>query len=98
MRVVVKIGSSSLTHVDGGLRLDAVRKVCAEVGEVRAQGHQVVLVTSAAISAGLPAMGFLGGARPKDALTLQAAAAVGQSRLLRAYDDGLSPFGLVGGQ
>lgn len=97
MRVVVKIGSSSLTHVDGGIRLDAIRKVSAEVASARAEGHEVVLVTSAAISAGLPAMGFVG-SRPKDPLTLQAAAAVGQSRLLRAYDDGLSAFGLVGGQ
>ena len=98
MRLVVKIGTSSLTHEDGGLDTSAISKLCAEVADARADGHQVVLVTSAAITAGLPYLGFAGGGRPRDTLTLQAAAAVGQSRLLRAYDDGFAVHGLVAGQ
>jgi glutamate 5-kinase len=55
------------------------------------------VVTSGAIAAGLPALG-LSGARPADLATLQAISAVGQSRLMRVYDDTLARHGLVGGQ
>jgi glutamate 5-kinase len=57
----------------------------------------VVVVTSGAIAAGRPALG-LGGARPTDLATLQAISAVGQSRLMRVYDDAFGTCGLVGGQ
>jgi len=60
-------------------------------------GHRVVVVTSGAIAAGLPALG-LAGNRPSDVATLQAISAVGQSRLMRVYDDLLAKHGLVGGQ
>jgi len=95
--VVVKIGTSSLTDPLGQIDRAAVEKLCAEVAGLRGGGHQVVIVTSAAISAGLPALG-LSGARPSDLATLQAVAAVGQSRLMRVYDDVLAAHGLVGGQ
>ena len=55
------------------------------------------MVTSGAIAAGLPALG-LSAVRPRDAVTLQAASAVGQSRLMRVYDAALAEGGLVGGQ
>ena len=97
MRVVVKIGTSSLTAASGNLNLDAIAKLSSELADVRQAGHEVVLVTSAAITAGLPALGFVN-QRPRDTLTLQAAAAVGQSRLLRAYDDAFGQHALVGGQ
>ena len=57
----------------------------------------MVIVTSGAIAAGLPALG-LSGARPTDVNTLQAVSAVGQSRLMRVYDDILARHGLIGGQ
>jgi glutamate 5-kinase len=100
--VVAKIGTSSLTDHTGAIDQGAVVKLCAEVAAVRARGDRVVLVTSGAIAAGLPALDLaappLGGGRPLDAAVLQAASAVGQSRLLGRYDAALAAHGLVGGQ
>jgi glutamate 5-kinase len=95
--VVVKIGTSSLTDDHGEISQATVEKLCAEVATLRGRGWRVVLVTSGAIAAGLPALG-LSGARPADLGTLQAISAVGQSRLMRTYDDALARHGLVGGQ
>ena len=95
--VVVKIGTSSITDEHGIISVGAVEKLCAEVAALRARGEPVVIVTSGAIAAGLPALGLAGG-RPGDLATLQAISAVGQSRLLRVYDDALAGHGLVGGQ
>ncbi|MDP9388724.1 MAG: glutamate 5-kinase [Actinomycetota bacterium] len=97
MIVVAKIGSSSLTDERGEIDQRAVDKLCAEVAGLRGMGHKVVVVTSGAIAAGQPALG-LAGARPADLATLQAISAVGQSRLMRVYDDTLASHGLVGGQ
>jgi glutamate 5-kinase len=93
--VVVKVGTSSITTDEGGVLVPAVEKLCGEVAAARADGHRVIVVTSGAISAGLPALGM---ARPRDVATLQAVAAVGQSRLMRVYDEVLGSHGLVGGQ
>lgn len=97
MIVVVKIGTSSLTDDDSRIDEAAIAKLCDEVARARESGHDVVIVTSGAIAAGLPAMGYVR-ERPRDVITLQAASAVGQSRLLRAYDDALSKHDLIGGQ
>jgi glutamate 5-kinase len=96
--LVAKVGTSSLTGSGGELNEDAVAALCAQVGEVRSGGHQVVVVTSGAISAGLPVLGMGGAERPRDARTLQAVSAVGQGRLMAAYDRSLGAHGLVGGQ
>ena len=98
MVVVVKIGTSSLTDAQGIIRSEAIIKLCAEVASVRAAGHEVVIVTSGAIGAGLPALGLGGRHRPRDARTLQAVSAVGQSRLMAVYADALEQHSLVGGQ
>jgi len=95
--VVAKIGTSSLTDVHGAVSTEAVDKLCAEAAALRGHGHRVVIVTSGAIAAGLPALG-LSGARPSDLATLQAISAVGQSRLMRVYDDVAARHGLVSGQ
>jgi glutamate 5-kinase len=97
MIVVVKVGTSSITDQHGEVALAAIDKLCAEVAGLRREGREVVVVTSGAIAAGLPALG-LSGARPTDLETLQAISAVGQSRLMRVYDDALARYGLVGGQ
>ena len=55
--VVVKIGTSSITGASGEIDVDAVGKFCAEVAAAREAGHRVVVVTSGAIAAGLPALG-----------------------------------------
>ena len=93
--VVVKVGTSSITDDAGVIHVDAVRKLCAEVAAARSAGHRVVVVTSGAIAAGLPALGL---SRPRDVATLQAIAAVGQSRLMRVYDEVLGEHGIVCGQ
>ena len=97
MRVVTKIGSSSLTDEAGHIAAGAISKVAAEVAGQRSAGHEVVVVSSGAISAGLPALGFDGG-RPADLPTLQAIAAVGQHRLMATWDRAFGEHGLVPGQ
>lgn len=98
MKVIVKIGTSSLTDDDGQIVTAAIAKLCADVAALRAEDHEVALVTSGAIGAGVPALGLGGPRRPRDAVTLQAVSAVGQSRLMRVYDDELGRHGLVAGQ
>lgn len=95
--VVVKIGSSSLTDAAGRIDRAAVEKLCGEVAALRSSGNAVVVVTSGAIAAGRPALG-LELAHPVDVVTLQAVSTVGQSRLMRVWDDVLADHGLVGGQ
>ena len=70
-RLVAKIGTSSITGADGDIDEPSVARFCAEVAELRGQGHQVVAVTSGAIAAGLPALGLGGRNRPTDAVTLE---------------------------
>jgi glutamate 5-kinase len=97
--VVVKVGTSSITSEEGRIDRSAIAKLCGEVAGLRSAdggGHRVIVVTSGAIAAGLPALSMT---RPSnDLATLQAVAAVGQSRLMRVYDEVLAEFGLVGGQ
>ena len=95
--VVVKIGSSSITDEAGAIALDAIAKLCDELATVRERGHRVILVTSGAIAAGLPAIGMTRADAP-DMATLQAVSAIGQSRLMRVYDDVLAERGIIGGQ
>ncbi|MEA2902402.1 MAG: glutamate 5-kinase [Actinomycetota bacterium] len=97
MIVVAKIGTSSITDDHGEIEVAAIEKLCSEVADLRSQGHRVVVVTSGAIAAGLPALG-LSGRRPNDIATLQAVSAVGQSRLMGVYDAALGAHGLVVGQ
>ncbi|HEU0241456.1 MAG TPA: glutamate 5-kinase [Micromonosporaceae bacterium] len=95
-RVVVKVGSSSLTSAAGGLdgaRLTALVDVLA--GAAR-QGREVVLVSSGAIAAGLAPLGLA--RRPNDLATQQAAASVGQGLLMRAYTAAFAAHGTTVGQ
>ncbi len=97
-KVVVKIGTSSITDGEGVVQRSRIAKLCAEVSELRATGHEVVVVTSGAIAAGLPELGLGGGKRPKDVRTLQAVATVGQSALMAVYREEFASHGLVAGQ
>jgi glutamate 5-kinase len=95
-RLVVKVGSSSLTTADGGLdsaRLDALVEALAAR---RADGSQVVLVSSGAIAAGLAPLGLR--RRPRDLATQQAAASVGQMLLVERYAQSFARYGLTVGQ
>jgi glutamate 5-kinase len=95
-RVVVKVGSSSLTTLPGGLDVDRLRALVDVLGGLRAAGREVVLVSSGAIAAGLAPLGLVG--RPRDLATAQAAASVGQLRLVQTYADAFAVHGVTVGQ
>jgi glutamate 5-kinase len=82
-RIVVKVGSSSLTSLDGGLDPARLQALVDVLAARRAAGSQVVLVSSGAIAAGLAPLGLT--RRPRDLATQQAAASVGQLLLAEAY-------------
>lgn len=98
MRIVLKLGSSSLTDDQGTIDVAAITKTSGEVAAARAAGHEVVLVSSGAVAAGLPALGIPAGDRPRDARTLQAVSAVGQARLMQTWGRHLGDHDLVAGQ
>src|SRR5262245_54094743 len=89
--IVVKIGTSVLTHADGTLDIDRVRVLVDDVSKMLETGRKVVIVSSGAIGAGLGQLALK--RRPSDLPHLQAAAAVGQSYLMRAYDEALRKHG-----
>ena len=95
-RIVVKVGSSSLSTVQDGLDRDRVRRIARVLGEQRAAGREIVLVSSGAVAAGLEPMGIT--RRPKDQATKQAAAGVGQSLLMAEYTHTLAEHGIVPAQ
>jgi len=96
MTVVVKVGTSSITSGRGEIDDASLLKLCREIAAARAAGHEVVLVSSGAIAAGLPALGMT--TRPTDIGTLQAVAAVGQPRLMERLGAILGAHGLLAGQ
>ena len=95
-RVVVKVGSSSLTSPDGHLDVAAVDRVVDVLAAQRVASRVVVLVSSGAIAAALGPLGMA--ARPKDLATLQAAASVGQGLLMHRYTESFRRHGLIAGQ
>jgi len=96
MRVVAKIGTASVTDDRGAIDVSAIAKLCDEVAVLRKQGHEVIVVSSGAVAAGVTAVGLA--ARPTDMATLQAISAAGQSRMVGAYNRELDRHGLVGAQ
>ena len=83
-RIVIKIGSSSLTHPEtGDLNMRKIEKLVRIISDLRGEGREVVLVSSGAIAAGRQALGFT--ERPKEITQKQAFAAVGQARLMMVY-------------
>lgn len=95
-RVVVKVGSSSLTTAAGGLDPQRLESLVGHVAALRARGAEVVLVSSGAIAAGLAPLGLT--KRPKRLARQQAAAAVGQGLLVHRYTDAFARHGVVAGQ
>ena len=83
-RIVIKLGSSSLTHPEtGDLNMRKIEKLVRIISDLRGEGREVVLVSSGAIAAGRQALGFT--ERPKEIAQKQAFAAVGQARLMMVY-------------
>jgi glutamate 5-kinase len=95
-RIVVKIGSSSLTLKGGGIDDRAIERTVEMIAEARGAGNPTVLVSSGAVAAGLPALGLT--ARPRDLPGLQVAAAVGQVRLMERYATEFAKRDMVAGQ
>lgn len=95
-RVVIKVGSSSLTSLDGGLDLTRLAALVDVLAARVAAGSQVVLVSSGAIPAGLAPLRLA--RRPRDLATKQAAASVGQLLLAHAYASSFARHGLTVGQ
>ena len=90
MRIVIKVGTSTLTHATGNLNIRKVEQLCAVMSDLKNAGHQLVLVSSGAIGMGVGKLGL--GARPDDMPTKQAAAAVGQCELMYTYDKLFSQY------
>jgi glutamate 5-kinase len=91
MTVVVKLGSSIVAADDGELRVDVLDSVCAQVAELEQGGERVAMVTSGAIARGMRLLDLPG--RPRAMDELQAASAVGQGDLFRAYQSRLADGG-----
>ncbi len=95
-RVVVKVGSSSLTTTDGGLDSDRLDALVDALAGARSSGYEVVLVSSGAIASGLAPLGLV--RRPRDLATQQAAASVGQGLLVHRYTESFARHGVTVGQ
>ncbi|TCP29580.1 glutamate 5-kinase [Scopulibacillus darangshiensis] len=95
-RVVVKIGSSSLTNTIGGLSESKLAEHTKALAQLIKQGHEVLLVSSGAVSAGFGDLGYP--ARPVTTSGKQAAAAVGQGRLIQSYTESFKAYGIVPAQ
>lgn len=95
-RIIIKIGTNSLVDGDGRLLTQRLADIAAEIAGFRARGIEVVLVSSGAIGLGVATLGLA--ARPADLAGLQACAAVGQPRLIAAWEQALNRAGLKGAQ
>ena len=91
-RVVIKIGSGVLTDADATLDMAIIGQISSDIAALRKKNIQVVVVSSGAIAAGRRELGLVD--KPRTIPHKQAAAAVGQSRLMRAYEEAMTPYGL----
>ena len=90
MRIVVKIGTSTLAHATGNLNIRRIGELCACLSDMKNAGHEVIMVSSGAIGMGVGKLGLR--QRPTDIPTKQAAAAVGQCELMYIYDKLFSEY------
>ena len=90
MRIVIKIGTSTLAHPTGHLNIRRVEELCKIISDIKNSGHEVILVSSGAIGMGVGKLGLR--RRPEDIPTKQAAAAVGQCELMYTYDKLFSEY------
>jgi glutamate 5-kinase len=90
MRIVIKIGTSTLTHATGNMNIRRVEKLCRVLSDLKNAGHEIILVSSGAIGMGVGKLGL--STRPTDMPTKQAAAAVGQCELMYVYDKLFSEY------
>ena len=90
MRIVVKVGTSTLAHPTGQMNIRRVEQLCKVMSDLKNAGHEMVLVSSGAIAMGLGKLNLK--ERPRDIPTKQAAAAVGQCELMYVYDKLFSEY------
>ena len=90
MRIVIKIGTSTLAHPTGHLNIRRVEQLCEIMSDIKNAGHELILVSSGAIGMGVGKLGLR--ERPKDIPSKQAAAAVGQCQLMYTYDKLFSEY------
>lgn len=91
-RVVVKVGTSTLTHRTGRLNIRRVEGLVKNLADLQNAGHEIILVSSGSIGLGMAKLGLMD--RPKDTPTKQACAAVGQCELMYLYDKLFSEYSL----
>ena len=91
MRLVIKVGTSTLAHETGKLNIKRTNALCGVIIDLKNAGHEVILVSSGAIGMGVGKLGLA--EKPKDIPTKQAAAAVGQCELMYTYDRTFTEFG-----
>jgi len=84
MRIVIKVGTSTLAHGTGRLNIRRIEHLCKVMSDLKNSGHEIILVSSGAIGMGVGKLGL--GKRPEDIAAKQAAAAVGQCELMYVYD------------
>ena len=90
MRIVVKVGTSTLTHATGNLNIRRMEKLCRVLSDIKNAGHEVILVTSGAVGMGVGKLSLK--EKPKDIPLKQAVAAVGQCELMYTYDREFSQY------
>ncbi len=90
MRIVIKVGTSTLAHATGRLNIRRVEQLCKVISDLKNAGHEIVLVSSGAIGMGVGKLSLR--ERPQDMPTKQAAAAVGQCELMYTYDKLFSEY------
>jgi len=91
--IIVKVGTGVLTKDDGRLNLDSIKGLSDNLAKLIQQGHRVILVSSGAVGAGVTLFDL--DEYPSDIPTRQAAAAIGQARLMQRYQEALSPHGIT---
>ena len=90
MKIVVKVGTSTLAHATGRLNILRIEELCKVLSDLKNAGHEIILVSSGAIGMGVGKLNLAG--RPEDMPTKQAAAAVGQCELMYTYDKLFSEY------
>ncbi len=90
MRIVIKVGTSTLTYENGCVNIRRIESLCKIVSDIKNAGHELILVSSGAIGMGVGKLRL--GARPKDIAGKQACAAVGQCELMYTYDKLFSEY------
>lgn len=92
-RIVIKIGTSTLTHSTGGLNIRRVDALIKTIADLQNSGKEIILVSSGAIGLGMSKLGLV--KRPSDTPSKQACAAVGQCELMYMYDKKFSEFNIT---